>query len=380
MAAPSGAGPSAAEDAAFMRSALALAARGLGRSAPNPAVGCVIVNGGRVVGRGWTQPGGRPHAEAVALAQAGDAARGAAAYVTLEPCAHHGRTPPCTDALIAHGLARVAIPLIDPDPRVSGRGVAALREAGVRVDVGCMAAEAAHLNRGFFQRVATGRPLVTLKLAQSLDGRIATAAGESRWITGPLARRETHLARARADAVLIGGGTARADDPMLDVRGIGLQEAAPIRVVAAAALDLPVDGRLGRSARAIPLWLCPGPGVTGARRDAWRAAGADLIETPHRADGGLDLAGLLSRLGGRGLTRVFCEGGSRLAASLIAADLADEIVVYCAGLVLGGDGLASVGPLRLPALAAAPRYALASSRPVGGDLRMAWRRAAPGDG
>jgi diaminohydroxyphosphoribosylaminopyrimidine deaminase / 5-amino-6-(5-phosphoribosylamino)uracil reductase len=366
-----------AEDAGFMRSALALAGRGLGRTAPNPAVGCVLVRHGRVVGRGWTQPGGRPHAETVALAQAGAAARGATAYVSLEPCAHHGRTPPCTDALIAGGITRVVIPLIDPDPRVAGRGRAALAAAGIQVALGCLAEEAAHLNRGFLRRVRTGRPLVTLKLAQSLDGRIATAAGESRWITGPLARREVHLARARADAVLIGAGTVRTDDPMLDVRDLGLAQASPVRVVVAPTLALPVTGRLARSASRLPLWICHTAAAEPARRDAWTAAGADLIEVPaQEGHGGADLAALLARLGDRGLTRVFCEGGARLAASLVADGLADEIVTYTAGLVLGATALAAVAELPVSALAAAPRYRLVATAMLGGDIRAEWHRTA----
>ncbi len=362
------------DDESFMRSALTLAARALGRSAPNPAVGCLIVRDGRVVGRGWTQPGGRPHAETMALAQAGPAARGATAYVTLEPCAHHGRTPPCTDALIAAGIARVAIPLVDPDPRVSGRGMAMLEAAGIAVTCGCLEAEAAALNRGFLTRIRSGRPWLVLKLAQSLDGRIATAAGESRWITGVEARREVHLARALADAVLVGTGTARADDPMLDIRGIGLAQANPVRVIVSADLDLPPAGRAGASARSIPLWLVHAPDTPAARREAWEATGATLIEVPRRADRRIDLGALLAALGARGLTRVLCEGGGGLAAGLIAEGLADEIVTYTAGLVIGGDGTPAVAATGLARLADAPRYRLVGTRILGADLRAEWRR------
>lgn len=363
-----------AHDEGFMRSALTLARRALGRSAPNPAVGCVIVREGRVIGRGWTQPGGRPHAETMALAEAGAAARGATAYVTLEPCAHHGKTPPCTDALIAAGIARVVIPLVDPDPRVSGRGVAALESAGIAVTGNCLEAEAEAVNRGFLTRIRSGRPWISLKLAQSLDGRIATAAGESRWITGPAARREVHLARAQADAVLIGAGTARADDPMLDVRSIGLAEANPVRVIVAGDLDLSPDSRAGASAGAIPLWLIHAPDAPATRRAAWEAAGAVLIEIPRQADGRLDLAAALAALGARGLTRVLCEGGAALAAGLIAAGLADEIVTYTAGIVIGGEGTPAVAATGLARLADAPRYRLVGSRAIGADLRSEWRR------
>lgn len=357
-----------------MRSALALAARALGRSSPNPAVGCLIVREGRVLGRGWTQPGGRPHAETVALAQAGAAARGATAYITLEPCAHHGKTPPCTDALAASGVARVVIPLIDPDPRVSGRGVAALAAAGVTVVRGCLEREAEEANRGFLKRVREGRPWVALKLAQSLDGRIATSSGESRWITGPAARREVHLERARSDAVLIGSGTARADDPVLVVRGMGLGEASPIRVVLSADLGLSTASRLGATARAFPLWMVHAPEAEDSRRAAWAGTGAETMEVSRGRDGLLDLAAVLGRLGERGLTRVLCEGGGQLAAGLVRDGLADAVVTYSAGLLLGADGKPSVGAIGLEGLAAAPRLCLASLRTVGADLRAEWRR------
>jgi diaminohydroxyphosphoribosylaminopyrimidine deaminase / 5-amino-6-(5-phosphoribosylamino)uracil reductase len=369
------ASPPEADDAAFMRTALSLAARALGRSAPNPAVGCLIVRDGRVLGRGWTGDGGRPHAETMALAQAGAAARGATAYVSLEPCAHHGRTPPCSDALIAAGIARVVIPLIDPDPRVAGRGVAALEAAGIPVDRGCLEAEAGALNRGFFTRIAEGRPMVTLKLAQSLDGRIATASGESRWITGPAARREVHAARARADAVLVGAGTVRADDPRLDVRDLGLPGARPLRVVAGGRLRMPARGHLAASARHMPLLICHDPRAEEGDRAAWTGTGAELLEIPCGPDARMDIRAMLAALGARGLTRVFCEGGGQLAASLVAGGLADEIVTYTAGLVLGADGRPGMGPLGLGTLAEAPRYRLTDVRAVGADVRAEWLRA-----
>jgi diaminohydroxyphosphoribosylaminopyrimidine deaminase / 5-amino-6-(5-phosphoribosylamino)uracil reductase len=357
-----------------MRAALGLARRGLGRVWPNPAVGCIITSGNLVVGRGWTGPGGRPHAETIALAQAGPAARGATAYVTLEPCAHTGRTPPCTEALIAAGIARVIIPMIDPDPRVCGRGVAALQAAGVAVEIGCLPDEAAAVNRGFLTRVATGRPMLTLKLATSLDGRIATRTGESRWITGPEARAEVHLLRAQTDAVLIGAGTARADDPRLDVRGIGLAEHAPVRIVLSGTLELSVTGNLGRTARSQPLWLCHHTEATPDRRAAWQAAGAELIEIPFDSDRRLDLPALLEQLGAQGLTRILCEGGGRVAAALLAADLVDEIITYTAGIALGDEGVPAVGRLALATLGLAPRYRPAAVARIGADLRATWSR------
>lgn len=232
-----------------MGAALALARRGLGRVWPNPAVGCVIVKDGHVVGRGFTQSGGRPHAEPVALAMAGDAAQGADVYVSLEPCSHFGKTPPCADTLITAGVARVIAAAVDPDPRVSGRGLARLRDAGVDVVEGVRRDEAEALNAGFFSRVRTGRPLVTLKCATTLDGRIALSNGESKWITGPEARRRGHLLRCDHDAILIGSGTALADDPALTCRLPGLEGCSPVRVVMDGSLRLPVTSALVRSAR-----------------------------------------------------------------------------------------------------------------------------------
>lgn len=363
------------QDAGFMRAALGLARRSLGRVWPNPAVGCLLVEGGRVVARGATGEGGRPHAEAVALARAGAAARGATAYVTLEPCAHTGRTPPCAEGLIGAGVVRVVAAHQDPDPRVDGRGFARLREAGIVVEVGCLAEAARALNRGFLTRVAEGRPMLTLKLATSLDGRIATAAGESRWITGAQARAEVHLLRARADAVLIGAGTARADDPRLDVRGIGIARPDLVRVVVASRLDLPLDGRLAATAAAQPLWLCHGPEADRDRRADWEALGAVLIAVPAGQDGRLDPAALMQSLGARGLTRVLCEGGGALAAALLAAGQVDEVVAYAAGTALGAQGVPAVGPLAPGALALAPRFRLAGVAAVGPDIRSRWLRA-----
>ncbi|WP_423211708.1 bifunctional diaminohydroxyphosphoribosylaminopyrimidine deaminase/5-amino-6-(5-phosphoribosylamino)uracil reductase RibD [Paracoccus yeei] len=325
-----------------MDHALALARRGLGNTWPNPAVGCVLVRDGRVVGRGWTQPGGRPHAEVRALAQAGEAARGATAYVTLEPCAHHGKTPPCAEALIRAGVARVVTALTDPDPRVSGRGHAMLRAAGIAVTEGMREAAAREAQRGFLTRVTLGRPMLTLKLATSFDGRIATAHGESQWITAPAARRHVHALRLTHDAVMVGGGTARADRPGLNVRGMG-RVRQPVRVVVSSGPlpDLPPEGPEHG-----PLWQLAG-----------------------------DPAAVMADLGARGLTRVLCEGGGILAAGLLRAGLVDQLVGYTAGVVLGGDGRAATGPLALARLADAPRFRLVETRPIGPDLMHRWLRA-----
>ncbi len=357
-------------DRRFMRMAIGLGARGLGQVWPNPAVGCVITRGGRVLARGWTQPGGRPHAEAMALAACD--ARGATVHVSLEPCAHHGRTPPCTEALLDAGVARVVTALTDPDPRVAGRGHARLRAAGMVLVEGVEAAAARAVNAGFLMRLEHGRPRVTLKLALTLDGRIATAAGESRWITGAPARRAVHALRARHDAVLVGGGTARADDPDLRVRGLGTRHQ-PVRVVASTGLGVAPDSRLGRSTADAPVWLLHGPDAPAAAQADWQARGA-LTLPCGVADGALDPAAMLHVLARRGITRLLCEGGGALAAALLGAGLIDEIVVFSAGALIGGDGRAGLGPLGLDRLSAAPRYRLAQLQPMGADVMQVWQR------
>lgn len=363
-----------AGDIRWMRSALALSRRGLGQVWPNPSVGCIIVRDGLVAGRGVTAASGRPHAEALALAQAGDRARGATAYVTLEPCARPGRDESCTDKLIRAGLARVVFALTDPNPAVNGHGGERLRAAGIAVTAGVLEREAAESHAGFFSRIARGRPLVTLKLAASLDGRIATASGESRWITGEASRRQVHLLRLQHDAVLIGAGTARADDPMLDVRGFGSLHQ-PLRLVADTILSLSPASRLVRSAGSLPLWLLHGPAAAADRAAELAAAGVRLIPCPA-GPGGIDLAAALAGLGGEGLTRVLVEGGGALAASLLQAGLADRLVLMQAGMALGGDAKAAIAPLGLAGLAGAPRWTLARTATLGGDLFSEWHRAA----
>ncbi len=351
-----------------MAHALGLGRRGLGRTWPNPAVGCVIVRGGVVLGRGWTQPGGRPHAETRALA--GIDSRGATAYVTLEPCAHHGQTPPCCDALIAAGVARVVTALTDPDPRVAGRGHAALRAAGIAVTEGVLAEQARSVNAGFLKRVTRGLPFVTLKLATSLDGRIATATGQSRWITGAQSRRAVHAMRLTHDAVLVGSGTALADDPDLSVRDIGGGHQ-PLRLVLDSRLAHAPDSRLGRSARQSPVWLLHTDAAPAGHREAWAATGATLLACPETG-GHTDLPAAFRLLAGRGLTRILCEGGGTLAAELIRHQLVDEIALFSAGLLIGAEGHAALGALSLATLADAPRPRLIESRPLGPDSLTLW--------
>lgn len=355
-----------------MALALMLGQREQGRTWPNPAVGCVLVKEGQIIGRGWTQRGGRPHAETVALAQAGPQAAGATAYVTLEPCAHHGQTPPCAQALVEAGVARVVIATLDRDVRVDGKGVQILQDAGISVTTGVMAAEALQDHAGFFACKTLGRPLITLKLAHSFDGRIATGTGESQWITAGPARRMVHAMRSRHDAIMVGGGTARKDDPSLTVRDLGIEEQ-PARVVMSRRLDLPLMGQLARTARDVPVVLCHGQDADSSLIQTWRDLGATLLSC--RIKGAqLDPMDVLQNLGTHGLTRIFCEGGSALAASLIEADLVDHLIGFHAGLIIGAEGLPGIGAMGLAHLAKAPRFTLVKTTQVGPDVLTHWAR------
>jgi len=359
--------PHSADDR-WMRLALALGARGLGTTWPNPAVGCVIVKDGRVLGRGWTQAGGRPHAEAMALAQAGAAAKGATAYVTLEPCAHTGKTPPCADALVNAGIARVVVATGDPDPRVAGKGVDKLRAAGIELCIGVLEAEAQQANIGFLTRITENRPAVTLKLASSLDGKIATCTGESQWITGSTSRAYVHLLRASHDAVMVGSGTSVADDPSLTVRLSGLEHRTPVRIVLDSNLFTPVDSQLGRTGKDATVWMCHGP---DADTQGWARTGADLIACSVGKDG-LSLSDMLAKIAEKGITRVFCEGGGKLAAALIREGYVDRLITMTAGITIGADGIPNLGAMGVNTLNGAPRFELASHRRIGDDLMAEW--------
>lgn len=362
-------------DIAYMRAALALARRGLGTVWPNPTVGCLLVKDGAVVGRGWTQPGGRPHGETVALERAGEAARGATAYVSLEPCCHWGKTPPCTDALIAAGVARVVLPIEDPDPRVSGQGIARLEAAGIQVTKGVCADEAREINAGFFLKLHEQRPLVTLKLATTLDGKIATASGESKWITGSLARDRGHLLRANHDAVMIGINTALADNPQLTCRLPGLEHRSPVRVIVDSGLRLPLTSKLVAEAGSTPTWLVTRPENDSYRQEAFRSAGVELIEVPA-TEAGVDLREALRELARRGVTRVLAEGGAALAAQLVRLGLVDRIAWFRAPKLIGGDGKPGVAPFGLDQLSGAPAFERVSLETVGEDVLETLRRSA----
>ena len=361
-----------------MGAALRLARRGLGNVWPNPAVGCVLVaagaGDGRVVGRGWTMPGGRPHAETEALARAGDSARGATAYVTLEQCSHRGETGPCADALFEAGIARAVVAIEDPDPRVSGSGLAHLRKGGVEVALGVGAEEAAELNAGYLLRVREGRPLVTLKTASTLDGRIATHGGESHWITGEPARAQVHGLRARHDAIMIGIGTALADDPRLTCRLPGLEGRSPIRIVVDGRLRLPLTSRLVATAAETPTWLIARQGGDRQRLRAFRDSGVDVIELPADHHDQPPLDRILAELAARGLTRVLVEGGSYLAAGLLAQSLVDRIVWHRAPSMIGGDGIPVAQPFGVNRLAEAAGFVRTGFSQAGEDLVETYER------
>ena len=354
-----------------MRLALAQARRALGRSFPNPAVGAVVFRGDRVLGRGFTRPPGGAHAEVVALDRAarrhGRASlHGASLAVTLEPCCHQGRTGPCTEALLAAGLGRVFVGHVDPHPAVRGGGVRRLRRAGVSVRVGVLEAACREQHRGFLSRLERGRPFVTLKLAASLDGRIATSQGESRWITGEVARAHVHRLRGWSDAVMIGSRSALGDDPALTARRGARVVHRPVRVLVDSALRVPASARLYRSDVA-RTWVLCGRAAALRRRRAIEATGARLLEVPTRG-GRLRLDRALERLAAEGLGTVLVEGGGALAAALVRGGLVDEIAWFTAPLLLGAQGRPAIGPLPLARLAEAPALAIDRVRRLGPDL------------
>jgi diaminohydroxyphosphoribosylaminopyrimidine deaminase/5-amino-6-(5-phosphoribosylamino)uracil reductase len=357
-------------DEAWMARAVALAEGGRGIVSPNPMVGAVLVRDGRVVGEGFHRAAGQPHAEALALAAAGAAAAGATCYVTLEPCAHHGRTPPCADALVAAGVARVVAAVPDPDPRVDGAGLARLRAAGVAVAVGAGAEAAVTQNAAYLTHRRLGRPRVTLKAAASLDGKVAAPDGTSKWITGPAARADAHRLRAEADAVMVGAGTALADDPRLTVRLPGWAGRQPLRVLVDAAGRVGADGHLfdGEAETLVATT----PAVPAAAVEAWKAAGAEVLECDPTPDGsGVDLHHLTRALGERGVLELMAEGGPRLQASLWAAGLADRLVWYLAPLAIGGQAAPGLlGGEGAATLTGARRLRLASVDRLGDDLRV----------
>lgn len=355
-----------------MKSALSLARRGLGNVAPNPAVGCLIVKCGIVLGRGWTQPGGRPHAETVALKQAGTAAVGATAYVTLEPCAHHGNTPPCADALVQAGIARVVIATGDRDERVSGEGVQILQGAGVSVTEGVLGDDAKSQNLGFMLTVTKGRPLFSLKAATSLDGKIATSKGESKWITGFEARHYGHMLRAQHDAILVGVNTVIADDPDLSCRISGLARNSPVRVVLDSQLRIPSNAKILQDIDRAPVWVI----TTEEKRHSQESLalvglGAEVLYVKDIRD----LTEVATSLSEKGVTRVLVEGGAQVHASFLRTQLCDFLYHFTAAKIIGDDGLGAVGNIGLAQLHDAPHLKLVDHRMVGKDLLATYRNA-----
>jgi len=351
----------------MMKMALGLARRGLGLTWPNPSVGCVIADpDGRIIGRGLTGRGGRPHAETLALSQAGEAARGGTAWVTLEPCAHHGETPPCAEALIAAGLARIVVATPDPDHRVSGRGIALLEQAGIEVESGICQAEADQVNQGFFKRCAETRPMVTVKIASSLDGRIASASGHSQWITGLESRWRGHLLRATHDAILVGIGTVLADNPSLDCRLAGLEDRSPLRVVVDSHLRIAEDCQLVATARKIPTWVIT-TGKPGRKSDRLEKYGVKVIFCDSDNQGRVDMVQMLTLLGQAGLTRLLSEGGAQVNASLIRASLVDRLYWFRSPSIIGGDGLAALSSIGVEDLADIAEFSLVRTGQSGKD-------------
>jgi len=363
--------PSAA-DHEFMARALRLAELGLYSSTPNPRVGCVIVKDGAVVGEGWHRHAGEAHAEIHALHAAGAQARGATAYVTLEPCSHHGRTPPCAEALIAAGVARVVAAMQDPNPQVSGRGLALLRDAGIVVDFGVLGGEAQELNIGFVSRMTRGRPWLRLKLAASLDGKTALENGASQWITGPEARQDGHRWRARACAIMSGIGTVRDDDPLLNVRGVET-ERQPLKVVLDSRLELPLDAKLLEGGGVLVACAIDDAG----RSAALRQSGAEVLCLPN-PEGKVDLPELMLELGRRGINEVHVEGGSRLNGALLTAGLVDEFLIYLAPCLIGHAARGIFDMPALESLAGKAQLAIHDLRMLGPDVRILARPVAPG--
>lgn len=364
-----------------MAAALALARRGLGRVAPNPAVGCVILDSdGAVAGRGWTQPGGRPHAETEALRRAGDAARGGTAYISFEPCSHVGKTPPCADALIKAGIARAVIAAEDPDPRVAGAGIRRLQEAGIEVRVGVGRRDAERLNAGFIKRITEGRPLVTLKCATTLDGRIATRSGESQWITGETARHWSHAFRASHDAVLTGVATVRADDPELTCRLPGMAGYSPLRVVLDSRLQTPLTAHVVADARVHPTLVFTVEGADRKRREAFTDCGVEIVEVPADDGGRPDVAAALAALAERGITRVLAEGGGLIVASLLRAGVVDRIAWFRAPDIIGGDGRPVSEGFGVESLSRKVSFERRRAFAAGRDILEIYERAGPGPG
>jgi len=350
-----------------MDAALNLAQRGLGNVWPNPAVGCVIVKNNRVIGRGWTAFGGRPHAETEALRNAGQDVLGSTVYVTLEPCNHYGKTPPCVDALIDAGIKKIVIATLDPDDRVSGKGIKRLENAGIDVEVGIAKAQAEKINQGFFLRVGNSRPFITLKMATTLDGKIATQSGESKWITGELSRKFSHKLRACHDAVLVGSGTVVADNPSLICRLPGFQNKHKLRIIVDGRLRTPLNGELAQTAKEVPVLIYTHSKNKKQKIKKLESLGVKIVVLEKNGKH-LDIKELMKEISSLGITRLLIEGGGVLNSSLMANDLVDEIAWFRSPCILGNDGVPAIENLGLDKLEKRKKFSRNSTIALDEDI------------
>ncbi len=371
--APAIAAPDPEQDQRFMALALALGRRALGRAWPNPAVGALVAKDGVIIGRGWTAAGGRPHAETEALKRAGKAARGATLYTTLEPCSHQGKTPPCADAIIRAGIARVVSALEDPNPEVAGQGHERLRARGITVEIGLAADEARQAHVGHFRRIREGRPQVLLKLALSDDGKVGAAGRKPVAITGEAARTQVSLLRAHNNAILVGLGTVLSDNPALTCRLPGMLDHSPVRVVLDAQLRVPLSYSVIATARETPTWVVCAPSASAMAEQVLRDKGVEVLRVDAKA-GRFDLAHVLKALAKRGITRLMVEGGPTVAASFVKAELLDEVVLFRSPKTIGPDGIDALEGLPLTALTQSPRFKSLGSQQFGADTMEQYAR------
>jgi len=364
-----------------MLAALELAKRGLGNTWPNPSVGCILVRnfskerGSEIVGRGWTQPGGRPHAEIIALRQANNKMLNTTAFVTLEPCCHIGKTPSCTKEIIRSGIAKVVVACRDPDPRVSGKSLLQLRNAGIKVVYGVCKKEAEKLNEGFFKKIKIGRPMVTVKAATTIDGCIATQSGDSKWISGDLSRQQGHLLRAKNDAILVGVGTVIKDNPLLTCRLPGMEKFSPVRIIIDTSLRTPLFSRLIRTARLHPTWIFTNKVSTSSHVKILRKHGVYVISLSNqRTKNKVSLVVVMKKLAQEGITRVLVEGGSKIITSLIQDQLVDHLVLFRSTKIIGSNGLTVMGNLKISSLLNAVHFDRTSIRESGDDVMESYER------
>ena len=364
---------SAAKDIYYMRQALRLGKRGQGTTWPNPSVGCVLVKDDRIIGRGTTQSGGRPHAEVVALESAKESTAGATVYVSLEPCVHHGQSPPCTSALIEAGIRRVVYATTDPNPLVAGKGHAVLEDNGIEVHAGCLQKEANLHHEEFFLTLALGRPQVTLKLATTMDGMVATHTGNSQWITSEWSRQRAHLLRAQSDAIMVGRGTVEMDDPTLNQRILPGRKG-PVRVILDSGLNTSRNSKIDQTLDSIPTWFCHLEDADKGHQHEWKNKGAKLIACPQDDRGQIDVQYALGQLGKLGITSVLCEGGPTVAATLIKKGLVDRYVSFMAGKIFGSGSISAIAPLGISRVDDAAELTLTKVHKLDDNVMCYWSK------